>query len=95
MREPYATGTAVFFYLQCGHEQRTFIVSNSALRLLARRLGYIMDYLNLYRAHEALIHATARAVAAGCPRDTLYLDAFHFAAEPHSAMHGVTSPSHL
>lgn len=86
MREPYMTETGIFFYLECDGTQRGFLVSTEALRLLARRLGYIMDYMNLYRAHEALIHATARAVATDYFGTTVYLDAVYFSITSKAAM---------
>ncbi|WP_156226313.1 hypothetical protein [Herbaspirillum chlorophenolicum] len=78
MKTPYMTETGIFFHLFCGDAERGFLISTAALRLLGRRLGFVMDYMNLYLAHEALIHALARDMAERQADPVIYLEAEHF-----------------
>jgi hypothetical protein len=61
--EPCISGDAVSFYLRYGIVWRHFLISTQALRMLGQHHGFVMDTLNLYRAHEAAVHAVARALA--------------------------------
>ncbi len=60
MDEPHMTNYGLFFNLQCDHSQRNFIISIAALHTLRQHYGFMMNDINLYRAHEAIIHAVAR-----------------------------------
>jgi hypothetical protein len=80
---PCLTDEGLLFQLSCGGELLRFRISPEALKLLAARYGYAMDPINLYLAHEALIHLTARVVALeGKPNHPILLDVRRFLAEP-------------
>jgi len=61
--EPYLTDIGLFFQLPVNDRERKFLISFEALEHLGRHQGYAMNHLNLYRAHEALIHFVARNMA--------------------------------
>jgi len=61
--EPYLTDIGLFFRLPVDDRERKFLISFGALEHLGRYQGYMMNHLNLYRAHEALIHFVARNMA--------------------------------
>ncbi|NQE47042.1 hypothetical protein [Herbaspirillum rubrisubalbicans] len=87
---PCLTAEGLFFQLSCGGESLLFLLSPEALTLLSQRCTYAMDAFNLYRAHEALIHLTARIVALenkSLPH--ILLDHCHFEAD--AAIHRAAS----
>ncbi len=61
--DPHLTDIGLAFQLLCASGERTFVISREALDILGRRHGYAMSYLNLYYAHEAIIHVVARFLA--------------------------------
>lgn len=63
MIEPYLTDIGLFFQLTVNDRERKFLIGFEALEHLGRHQGYTMNHLNLYRAHEALIHFVARNMA--------------------------------
>gem|GEM_PF-4591220 len=91
--DPHLTDIGLAFQLPCASGERTFVISREALDILSRRHGYAMSHLNLYYAHEAIIHVVARFLAQEEKSTLLILiDAPHFHAYETTELPAHRSP---